>query len=369
MGFYIRKSIRLGGVRFNLSKSGVGASVGIKGFRVGAGPRGNYVHMGRNGVYYRAALPSVKSRGSKVSENDISHIQPSPQYEEDQLLFQEIESGDISLIVDASSQDLVQEINQKFKRLPFWPLALLLAFIPSVGFYLAPAAAIAIYLVIDRVRRMTIIFYDIEDETEKEIQKFYDAFNELISCSKAWHISAQADVRDRKYHAGASAVIKRSSITVQYKSLPRIKTNIRVPSIPVGKQTLYFLPDRILIFEGKQVGGLSYSSLHVAQSDQNFIESESVPRDGKIVDHTWRYVNKSGGPDKRFKDNPRLPIMMYSDLQFTSSTGLNERVEFSRANVGKTLNKQLLVYSQKRFLMETKRENLALSEQVPSSTT
>lgn len=368
MGFYIRKSIRLGGIRFNLSKSGIGASVGIKGFRLGTGPRGNYVHMGQNGVYYRAALPSAKSRGSKAPENDISHIQRSPQYEEDQLLFQEIESSDISLIIDASSQDLVQEINQKFKRLPFWPLALLLVFIPSIGFYLAPAAAIAIFLLIDRVRKTTIIFYDIEEETEKEIQKFYDIFNELMNCSKAWHISAQADVRDRKYHAGANAVIKRSSISVQYKSLPWVKTNIRVPSIPVGKQTLYFLPDRILIFEGKQVGGLSYNNLRIAQSDQNFIESESVPRDGKIVDYTWRYVNKSGSPDKRFKDNPRLPIIQYSDLQFTSSTGLNERVEFSRANVGKTLSRQLQVHSQRRFLMETKREKTALSGQVPSST-
>lgn len=33
--------------RFNLSNSGIGVSAGIKGFRVGTGPRGNYVHMGR----------------------------------------------------------------------------------------------------------------------------------------------------------------------------------------------------------------------------------------------------------------------------------------------------------------------------------
>lgn len=43
MGFYFRKSVRLGPLRFNLSKSGIGTSVGVKGFRLGAGPRGNYV--------------------------------------------------------------------------------------------------------------------------------------------------------------------------------------------------------------------------------------------------------------------------------------------------------------------------------------
>ena len=37
MGFYLRKSVRVGPVRFNLSKSGIGMSTGIKGFRVGTG--------------------------------------------------------------------------------------------------------------------------------------------------------------------------------------------------------------------------------------------------------------------------------------------------------------------------------------------
>ncbi|MFR3778285.1 MAG: DUF4236 domain-containing protein [Enterobacter sp.] len=34
MSFYIKKSIRVGPMRFNLSKSGVGASIGIKGLRL-----------------------------------------------------------------------------------------------------------------------------------------------------------------------------------------------------------------------------------------------------------------------------------------------------------------------------------------------
>ena len=50
MGFYIRKSINAGPFRFNLSQSGLGVSAGIPGFRVGTGPRGNYVHMGRDGI-------------------------------------------------------------------------------------------------------------------------------------------------------------------------------------------------------------------------------------------------------------------------------------------------------------------------------
>jgi Protein of unknown function (DUF4236) len=46
VGIYIRKSVRAGPFRFNLSKSGVGVSAGVPGFRIGTGPRGNYVFAG-----------------------------------------------------------------------------------------------------------------------------------------------------------------------------------------------------------------------------------------------------------------------------------------------------------------------------------
>ncbi|HWP59686.1 MAG TPA: DUF4236 domain-containing protein [Candidatus Acidoferrales bacterium] len=57
MGFYIRKSIKLGPLRVNLSKSGVGFSAGVKGARVGVDARGKrYLHLGRGGFYYREVL-------------------------------------------------------------------------------------------------------------------------------------------------------------------------------------------------------------------------------------------------------------------------------------------------------------------------
>ena len=41
MGLRLRKSIKLGkNTRLNISKSGIGMSTGVKGFRVGVGPKG-----------------------------------------------------------------------------------------------------------------------------------------------------------------------------------------------------------------------------------------------------------------------------------------------------------------------------------------
>ena len=57
MGFYLRKSFRAGPIRFNLSKSGIGASFGVTGARLGVSSGGRaYVHGGRGGLYYRKSL-------------------------------------------------------------------------------------------------------------------------------------------------------------------------------------------------------------------------------------------------------------------------------------------------------------------------
>ena len=32
--------------------------------------------------------------------------------------------------------------------------------------------------------------------------------------------------------------------------------------------------------------------------------------------YTWKYVNKKGDPDKRFKDNRKIPIVLYECTVF-----------------------------------------------------
>jgi len=76
MGFYIRKSFKIGPVKLNLSKSGIGTSVGVKGLRLGRRPNGSrYLHGGRYGLYYRKELG--KDLKTVENGNDIS-----PNFEE-----------------------------------------------------------------------------------------------------------------------------------------------------------------------------------------------------------------------------------------------------------------------------------------------
>jgi hypothetical protein len=51
MGWRFRRSIKIcKGIQLNFNKTGLGLSVGVKGFHVGTGPRGRYVSAGLPGT-------------------------------------------------------------------------------------------------------------------------------------------------------------------------------------------------------------------------------------------------------------------------------------------------------------------------------
>jgi hypothetical protein len=129
--------------------------------------------------------------------------------------------------------------------------------------------------------------------------------------------------------------VRRKSIRPTKTAPPLVRSNVELLSLPVGRQTLYFLPDRLLVVErGGGIGAVSYESLSVNRAPSRFIEDGSVPVDAKVVDRTWKYVNKKGGPDKRFKDNRELPIVLYEAMHFSSSSGLNELIQLSKLDAG-----------------------------------
>ena len=95
---------------------------------------------------------------------------------------------------------------------------------------------------------------------------------------------------------------------------------------------MLFLPDKLFIIQGSKIGALNYFDITTDAHTTRFIESEGVPKDAQIVGQTWKYVNKSGGPDKRFKDNRQLPICLYGELELSSVSGLNTVIMYSNPN-------------------------------------
>ena len=347
MGFYLRKSVSVGPLRFNLSKSGIGVSAGVKGLRFGVGPRGNYVHMGRAGIYYRATLPgnSGASRELRRQPTRVPEHSSAPRIE-----MEAIESGDVAEMVDSSSVALLQELDEKQKQSKISaPVAIVFGIVVAFGlaiswpFWIVATLGIlgccAVYAAWgrDELNKSVVLFYDFDQETERLYEELHSSAAEVAACAGTWHISAKGDVHDRKYFAGATAVVERKRTFVRRESPPFLKTNIDVVAIGVGKQTLYLFPERILVYDASGVGAVSYRDLRVSVREQRFVESDDVPSDANVVDSTWRYVNKRGGPDRRFKDNRELPICQYEEIALSSHTGLNEILQISKQGPGELL--------------------------------
>jgi hypothetical protein len=351
MGFHLRKSIRVGPMRFNLSSSGVGVSAGVRGFRVGTGPRGNYVHMSKSGIWYRATLPPARGRRQEAPAEHAPLGQPAYGAEPSILpatheALQEIESSAASTIVDSSSADLLREINEKRRTARLLPIVVIVALLASFAAVFSPWRLWLLPLLVvvgalgtwlahrrDVLAKTVVLFYGMDQEMEKVYAVLHEWASTMASCSRAWHIEAQGRVHDRKYHAGASSIVRRSTTFIRRAEPPYLKTNIETVAIGVGRQVLHFFPDRVLVFDANGVGAVGYSQLQVTVDQTRFIEDGAVPPDAQVVDHTWKYVNKKGGPDRRFKDNRQLPVCLYDELSLRSGTGLNEVIQVSRSSV------------------------------------
>lgn len=75
MGFSFRKSVKIGPIRLNASKSGIGISGGVKGARISVSPKGKIsTSIGANGVYYRSQIGGGK-RTKKVQDEQIEKME------------------------------------------------------------------------------------------------------------------------------------------------------------------------------------------------------------------------------------------------------------------------------------------------------
>lgn len=346
MPFYIRKSVSAGPFRFNFSKGGVGVSVGVKGLRIGTGPRGHYIHAGRGGLYYRATLGNAgRSRPTAVPQRQS----PLPQiaFDNSDVVMIEIDSGDVMHMQDEAFSDLLTEINSKAAQTRMsaalaWA-AIVIGVLAGVatggpGLFLCilalPGYAIGSWF--DSYRRTTVLYYDLEGDAEAAYNGLAAGFDGLSGCAAKWHIEAGGAVQSLtawKRNAGASHLVNRKATTLAYKLPAVIKSNLTPPALHVGKQIMFFMPDIVLVQDGSRVGAVNYADLNVRWQDSRFIETERVPSDTRVIDHTWAHPNKSGGPDRRFKNNRQIPICLYEAMHFTSNSGVNELVEFSRTGV------------------------------------
>lgn len=355
MPFYIKDSVTIGPFRVNLSKSGLGFSSGVKGFRFGTGPKGHYIHAGMNGIYYRKTLgglgrkpKSAKSQSNTDYTSQFAKIAPNeklPTYmTEDGVLMRRILSAEAEVLVSETHSEALNSLNQARDR-------------PSLTFILGGLAAIVVVLslfsqdpvfvvvslvlfgiafsvgrMIDIPRRNVVFAYDLAPDMEDRYKALVDSIDVIGRSSKLWFVKASGDITSLhawKKHAGASGLVDTKETSISYILPPGVASNITPPMIVVDGKNCYFFPDCVLVEENKRFGAVRYESLRTAIRDQRMI-MDVAPSDASVVGQTWKYVNKNGGPDRRFNDNRQLPICLFDEIAMVSDGGFKGLLQISK---------------------------------------
>ena len=237
MGFYIRKSVSAGPFRFNLSGSGLVVSVGVRGFRIGSGPRGNYVHMGRGGLYYRASLGSPR-RVSGVSNLGSTRYQPAPSPGRPEDSLSAVEIGHVLEMVPSNFSEILRQINETMGRLRLWPWVLGGGLASSVVLAGEPAGqpfALALILCtivltslvayMDVQRKTVVILYDLDENIVSSLQTF-------ASASRMWNIDTAGRTFDWKRNAGAGRLITRKPVALGFPNRGLVRARIYARTLP-----------------------------------------------------------------------------------------------------------------------------------------
>lgn len=339
MGFRYRKSINLGGgFRVNLSKSGVGYSFGGKGFR--------YTKKAGGGIRTTASIPGTglsyvhdtsSNKRGKSGSTAVSKRTPNttPAIVNNTYDTQEIKNASVVGMVSEGLEEMLKAAEKSlmyynWAAVFFW-ITLFVGFKYKLLWVLSVAfAACLIWLNKNAAIDLEYIF---EDDQAAEVERRMTPLTKIATSKKLWYISQTSKVKDKKRSAGASNTIKRNNCKVSNNVPFPFKTNATAVCFDVGKEKLVFLPDKLFVFQGGKIGALNYSDVTTEVKGQRFIEEEKVPTDAKVIEHTWKYVNKSGAPDKRFNDNRKIPVCLYGKLFVRSDSGLNTEIMFSNIDI------------------------------------
>ncbi|MET3906775.1 hypothetical protein ABID59_001106 [Bradyrhizobium sp. S3.3.6] len=365
MGFRFRRSFKLlPGVRLNVSSRGTSVSLGGRGFHYNIGPKGTRVTAGIPGTglsctNYQPYAHNAPDREAASPPAPVEYLdQP---YQPDQLTI--IQNASAAQINALSTSQLAPILNSVSRRIQLAPTILaicLLLFIAALmqteqQRWMALTALFAtvfvpITIFLDRYRRSAIVTFDPEGLTGRISEALSVAFVELTKCAAAWTVEAEAQTTDWKRNAGATGLNKRKATSLRFGKPDCLRGKVVFPTFRVGSDQLYLLPDAALVVVRGEVASVSYGELEFSSSVVRFIEEERPPSDATIVAHTWRYVNKSGGPDRRFINNAQLPICLYGELTFRSAGGLNCKLHISAAQAPEPLCR--VIDALKRTLIE-----------------
>ena len=236
---FLRKSLRAGPLRFNLSKSGIGVSAGIPGLRVGLiGPRGHYIYAGRNGLYYRKTLNGPHQTVNSPAGNGGPHL-VLPDASEPML--EDITGATVMQMAASAPSDLVANLTHSANIQSVWGWAALFGLVVSaagfgvfwpVGIPLAVATIAAAWWLRQRdiARKAVVVFYDINDQYADSFAAMTNDFTAVSGAQRLRRVLAHGGTSayQQKTNAGATSLENLVPVTANDQGPKQLTTNVTV---------------------------------------------------------------------------------------------------------------------------------------------
>ncbi len=157
------------------------------------------------------------------------------------------------------------------------------------------------------------------------------AFSLLSNASKTWDITGDRHINRVKERSYASRGLDRVPAKLFMSSSPYIQyDNSALVFENKNGEDIYLYPGLAVMERNDGAFALiDLRDLDFTYDGVNFVEEDSVPRDSDVVHHTWAKVNSNGSPDRRFKDNYQIPVCRYGQLLINGVNGVREEYLFS----------------------------------------
>jgi hypothetical protein len=378
MAWRFRHSFKvIPGVRLNLSKRGLSASIGGAPFTVNLGPRGVYgtASLPGTGISFREKLGNTSAAPTppRVTDHDLrarpAAVPPSPNVTrfpaappEPELApspapVQEIRSASTELLTSGSLRELQRLIQtaydehedigrelaaarrEKASALPrylSWDKGWLFKKTFKNSFAKrkvdAETASAKVEELEEQLRQTTISTHvEIAKEQAEPYFQMRDKFAALSGCAAIWDTkSRQATDRFRE-RTIADERIARERTQFSLGGSDLVQWDQKVPHLQnVSAGDLFLYPGFILYRAAKHAFSvIDFHDVKLTSARIKFLEQESVPSDSQIVGQTWAKANKDGSRDRRFANNYQIPLVLYAHLTLKSESGLWEEFQFS----------------------------------------
>lgn len=223
-------------------------------------------------------------------------------------------------------------------------------FLPDIfPWFFLPAAFPFIFLLIffllNRVSSFFKLKYSLAGLKDIFYQDVIHHLSHLIYADNIWHVNNVLPNKNPKDFGGVKQLYHRCPVKIA-KSRPFfIESNITIYSINYNRISLYFLPDCILKRQKRSYSYYYYTDLFLYYTEKPSLEKKNPPGDAPVIGQRWLHPNRDGSKDRRYKYNPRIPVLLLSELLVYFKGGFQSYFQISNLRISYTFFSFLSKYA------------------------